>query len=122
MMCELIIALADDNRPEIIRLMKKAGYKSANMDEDAIYRYSKVSYDEDTPKLTGGKHIQLFLEDLQAKDPIESLPDQYILVGRASVILRGLAHTLHQSRSVAKLWKPIAVEVLRKEALIDVKN
>ena len=35
--CKLTIALADDNREDIIRLMKEAGYKSKYMDEENIY-------------------------------------------------------------------------------------
>lgn len=115
LMCKIIVALANDNRPEIISLMKEAGFKSKYMDEDVIYKYTKVSYDEDNDELTEGKHIQMFMEDLQGRDPILELPDQYIMVGRTSIMLRGLAHALRQSRSLAHAWKPIAEEVLRTE-------
>lgn len=37
------------------------------------------------------------------------------MVGRASILLRGLAHMLQQSRSVAKSWKPIAERVLKED-------
>ena len=115
LMCKIIIALADENKAEVIRLMKEAGYKSQNMVEDIIYLYAKVSYDEDNDELTGGKHIQLFMEDIQAKDPIEALPKDFIMVGRIRVMLRGLGHALHQPRSVAKAWKPIAERVLQED-------
>lgn len=114
--CKLIIALADDDRNEIIRLMKKLGYKSRDMDEDNIYLYAKVGYDQDNYELLGGKHIQVFMEELQAKDPIEALPRDLLMASRASIMLRGLAHSLHQSRSVAKAWKPIAEKVLKEES------
>lgn len=113
--CKLIIALADDDRNEIIRLMKKLGYKSRDMDEDNIYLYAKVSYDQDNYELLGGKHIQVFMEELQAKDPIEALPRDLLMVSRCSIMLRGLAHSLHQSRSVAKAWRPIAEKVLQED-------
>lgn len=115
LMCRIIIALANDDRTEIIRLMKESGFKSKYMDENVIYKYAKVSYDEDNDELTDGKHIQMFMEDLQALDPIEKLPEQFIMVGRTSIMLRGLAHALQQSCSVAKAWKPIAQQVLRDE-------
>ena len=123
------------------------------MDEEIIYLYTKVSYDEDNDALTGGKHIQVtcmcifcfpsslfkpyamitdvvltlnhflktasyiqvFMEDLQRRDAILQVPTDFIMVGRTSVMLRGLAHALHQSRSIAKAWKPIAERVLREE-------
>mmetsp|Transcript_21333 Transcript_21333/g.30895 ORF Transcript_21333/g.30895 Transcript_21333/m.30895 type:complete len:146 (+) Transcript_21333:1647-2084(+) len=116
--CKLIIALADDDKKDIIRLMKQSGYESQNMNEDIIYRFAKVSYDEDNDELTEGKHIQVFMEDLEGQDPIIHLPQQYIMIGRASVMLRGLGHALHQSRSVAKIWRPIAVRVLEEEGLL----
>lgn len=113
--CKLVIALADENREDIVRLMKEAGYRSKYMDEDNIYLYAKVGYDEDNDTLTGGQHIQLFLERLQSRDPIESLPRPFLMVSRCSTMLRGLGHALHQSRSIAKAWKPIAEKVLRDE-------
>jgi len=114
-MCEIIIALANDDKEKIVNLMKEAGFKSKTMNEDVIYKYAKVSYDEDNDELTEGKHIQMFMEDLQARDAIDKLPDQYIMVGRASVMLRGFAHALRQSRSIAQAWKPIAERVLQQE-------
>jgi aarF domain-containing kinase len=114
--CKLIVAMADDNRADIISLMKEAGYKSKYMDEDNIYLYAKVGYDEDNAALTGGDHIQIFMEKLQSKDPIETLPRPLLMVSRCSTMLRGLAHAVHQSRSIAHAWKPIAEKVLREEA------
>jgi len=115
LMCKLIIALADDNKSDIVNLIKEAGYESENMDEEIIYKHTKVSYDEDNAVLTDGKHIQVYMEYLQDQDPVRQLPRDFIMVGRVSIMIRGLAHALNQSRSVAKAWKPIAEKVLRHE-------
>lgn len=114
-MCRIILALANDNKQEVVELMKSAGFKSKNMDPEVIYKFAKVSYDEDNDELTEGKHIQLFMEALQAKDPIEKIPENFIMIGRQSVMLRGFAHALRQSRSVAQSWAPIAERVLKLE-------
>jgi aarF domain-containing kinase len=114
-LCKIIVALADDNRPEVVRLVKEAGFISKSMNAEVIYKFAKVSYDEDNFLLTDGKHIQLYMDDLFAQDPVEELPTNYIMVGRTSVILRGLAHALNQSRSLAKEWRPIAVSELKKD-------
>ena len=111
--CRIIIALDNDDREEVVRLMKEAGFKSQRMDPDVIFRYAKVSYDQDSKELTNGKHIQVFMEDLQSRDPIIQFPEKYMMDGRASIIRRGLAHALKQGRSVAKLWRPIAERVLK---------
>jgi aarF domain-containing kinase len=117
LLCQLIVALANEDKPEIVRLVKNAGYKSKYMNEELIYKYAKVSFDETSRELTDGKHIQVFMEELQERDPIESLPNEFIMVGRTSIMLRGLAHALQQPRSVAKAWKPIALHVLSEEKL-----
>jgi aarF domain-containing kinase len=112
---KLIVALDDENRDEAARLIQQLGLKTKHMDPDVHYQYAKVSYDQDNMKLLGGKHIQVYMEDLEAKDPIQQLPKDLIMVSRASIILRGLAHALHQNRSVARIWRPIAEKVLKEE-------
>mmetsp|Transcript_46586 Transcript_46586/g.69330 ORF Transcript_46586/g.69330 Transcript_46586/m.69330 type:complete len:94 (+) Transcript_46586:2-283(+) len=84
------------------------------MNGDNIYLYAKVGYDQDSHKLTGGQHIQLFMEALQSKDPMYELPKDWLMVSRTSIMLRGLAHALKQSRSVATIWRPIAERELTK--------
>ena len=140
--CKIIIALANENKDAVVALMTEAGFRSKRMDPNIIYLYAKVCYDEDNKELTNGKHIQLFMEDIQNMDPIIQLPStsvvnhciiicrtsntiltflyvavvaDYIMVGRASILLRGLAHMLQQSRSVAKSWKPLAERVLQED-------
>mmetsp|Transcript_13476 Transcript_13476/g.31324 ORF Transcript_13476/g.31324 Transcript_13476/m.31324 type:complete len:90 (+) Transcript_13476:1675-1944(+) len=83
------------------------------MSEDNIYLYAKVAFDQDNEKLTDGKHIQVFMEDLEKADPIVSVPRELFMVSRTSILLRGLAHALRQSRSIAEVWKPIAEKALK---------
>jgi predicted unusual protein kinase regulating ubiquinone biosynthesis (AarF/ABC1/UbiB family) len=75
--CKIIIALANEDKDLVVDLMKAAGFQSKNMDPDVVYLYAKVCYDEDNKELTNGKHIQLFMEDLQAIDPIIRLPSKF---------------------------------------------
>jgi aarF domain-containing kinase len=112
---KIVIALDDDDKDEVSRLVKVAGFKSVGMHPDVMYLYAKVAYDQDTKKLTNGKHIQLFMEELNSRDPIIEFPKEFLMVARTSIILRGLAHALHQSRSVAKIWRPIAERVLQED-------
>lgn len=113
--CKMIVALADDDKERICDLLKEAGYRSEKMDKDIMYKFARVAYDEDNEELTEGKHIQLYMEHLHDNDPVEHLPQQYIMASRVSILLRGLGHAVHQSRSVAKAWKPIAEKVLKDE-------
>ena len=111
----LVVALDDDNKDEIIRLMKEAGFKTKNMDPEVIYLYAKVSYDEINDNILEGKHVQYFMEDLEARDPIVELPRELLMASRCSLLLRGLACALHQNRRVATAWRPIAEKVLAME-------
>ena len=76
--CKIIIALAEENKETVVALMKEAGFQSKHMDPNIIYLYAKVCYDEDNKELTNGKHIQLFMEDIQNMDPIIHLPSKSI--------------------------------------------
>ena len=113
--CQIIIALDDNKKEEVVRLVREAGYRSESMHPEPMFLYAKVAYDEDNAEITHGKHIQLFMEDLHSKDPIISFPNEFLMIGRCSILLRGLAHALGQSRSVASIWRPIAERVLRED-------
>jgi len=112
----LIIALDEDNKEKIVELMKEAGMKTKNMDPEVIYLYAKVNYDTINDEILGGKHVQLFMEDLEARDPIVQLPTELLMASRCSILLRGLAIALHQNRRVAPAWRPIAERVLEQES------
>jgi aarF domain-containing kinase len=111
---KLIIALDEDDKDKIVELMKEAGMKTKNNDPEVFYLYAKVGYAEITEKILQGRHIQVFMEDLEKRDPIIQLPIDLIMVSRCSVLLRGLALALHQNRNVATAWRPIAEKVLRE--------
>ena len=112
---KLIIALDEEDVDEVVRLMKDAGMRTKKMDPEVIYLYAKVCYDEINDQILKGKHIQMFMEDLEAQDPIVQLPRELLMASRCSLIIRGLAQALHQNRSVAKSWRPIAERVLRED-------
>jgi len=112
---KLMIALDDDNKDEVVRLMIEAGMRTKKMDPEVIFLYAKVGYDLINDQILKGKHVQMFMEDLEAKDPIVQLPREFLMASRCSLIIRGLAQALHQNRSVAKMWRPIAERVLRED-------
>jgi len=115
LMCRILIALDDDDREEVVRLVREAGYKSRDMSPKNLFMYAKVAYDDDSSDVLNGKHLQILMEELNAEDPVEQFPTQFLMVARMSIILRGLAHALSQSRSVAKSWRPIAEKVLKQD-------
>jgi len=112
---KLIVALDDDNKDEIVSLMTQAGMKTYYMDPEVIYLYARLNYAEITEQILKGRHIQTVMEDLEKADPIVDLPRDFLMVGRCSILLRGLALGLHQNRNVATAWRPIAEKVLKED-------
>jgi hypothetical protein len=89
--------------------------KTKTMNPDVLYLYAKVSYAEINDEILKGKHVQLFMEELENRDPIVQLPKDLLMVSRCTLLLRGLAQALHQNRNVASSWRPIAERVLRDD-------
>ena len=54
-LCKIVIALANEDKKAIAKLMAEAGFKSKTMNEDVIYKFAKINYDEDNEELTEGK-------------------------------------------------------------------
>mmetsp|Transcript_61198 Transcript_61198/g.167789 ORF Transcript_61198/g.167789 Transcript_61198/m.167789 type:complete len:165 (+) Transcript_61198:1877-2371(+) len=65
---------------------------------------ARLYYDRNNKASTEGLHVQLYLEKLQAEDPIVSQADDYLMCGRVAVMLRGFGDALHQPRS---MWPPL---------------
>jgi len=63
-------------------------------------------------QLCAGRHIQQVLDDLQKADPVVAIAEEFVLVGRVCVMLRGLGFVLQQPRSTAVAWLPIAKQCL----------
>lgn len=89
--CQIIVALANKDKDTVVKLMKKAGYKTCYMHPNIMFCFATLFFDKDNAKLTEVKHIQLYMESLHDNDPVEHLPQQYIMAGRVSILLRGLS-------------------------------
>jgi hypothetical protein len=57
-----------------------------------------------------------YLDALERRDPQTRNSEDYVMVARCSLMLRGLGSMLNQHRSAAAAWAPIARKVLREEA------
>ena len=62
---------------------------------------------------TPTRAAQVYVEALNAADRTVTVGDDFVLVSRASLMLRGLGHLLTPHRSAAAAWAPIAERVLR---------
>lgn len=119
-LARLIVALARAPHPpqphhekEVARHMRALGWKSAKSDDAVTFANARLFFDRDDAIISGGKNTQAYIESLEARDRRVSLGD-FVLAGRASLMLRGLGHMLNQHRSAAQAWAPIAESVLKE--------
>ena len=99
----------------VAQRMLECGMETARRDPAVMYEYGRLYFDRDDKLVTRGRHVQAFLDGLEARDPQTRTSDDYVMVARCSMMLRGLGHILNQPRSAAKAWAPIAEKVLRDE-------
>jgi predicted unusual protein kinase regulating ubiquinone biosynthesis (AarF/ABC1/UbiB family) len=62
----LVIALDNDDKGQVVSLMQEDEMKTKHMNPDVIYLYAKVSHAEINGQILKGKHVQLFMEDLES--------------------------------------------------------
>ena len=61
-----------------------------------------------------GKNFQQFMEEMDKKDRTKSIPDQYVMVTRVCILMRGLGRLLKVPPiHLAEQWKPIALQALK---------
>lgn len=115
---KLVLAMARDNRKEIVRLMTdEIGYRTKYMNEDIIYRTAVFWNDRDTDDVTMGMDIHHFVEYLNNTDPPVTVNDEFIMCGRVSVLLRGVANAFGLRVRVTDYWKEEAAAYLRSRGI-----
>ena len=111
---KLIVALAEDDRSEIVRLFHdEMGIRTKHNDSDIMYRLACFFNDRDTDDVMQGLNIQLFLEDMDRRDPIVTQNDEFVMVARLSILMRGMGNAFHLKLRTAKAWEQQARQFLQ---------
>ena len=86
---------------------------------DSKYRDPNVAYllsafynDRDTDDVLQGKNIAEFVDWLEAKDPIRSIPEQFVMACRVSLLLRGLGKAFGMQFRMSEMWKSQAKTIV----------
>ena len=109
----MIVALNVDDRKRVVQALLDLGHRTKYCSEENLYTMAKLIYDSnDKERLKGYTNIQALLDDLQAQDPVVKVGEDYVLVGRVCIMLRGLGHILKQPRSTSDVWLPLAKRLL----------
>jgi hypothetical protein len=92
------------------------GFRTKYMNPDVIYDHCNIFFNIDDFESLGGTNVQTYLEKLQARDPMVSIAEKYLMAGRAALLLRGLGYALKYRIKAAEVWEPFALQMLREEA------
>ncbi len=115
---KLVLALYREDREEIVRLMTdEIGFRTKNMNKDVIYRTAVFWNDKDTKDVTLGMNVHKFLEYLEETDPPVRVNDEFIMVGRVSVLLRGMANAFGLRLRVSECWRHEAEAFLKSQGV-----
>lgn len=119
-MAKLIVALAKGTPERVAQIsMNELGVVTRSNLPDIHYRYAAFWYDRDTQDVTMGMNVHRFLEWMHETDPVVHLPDEFVMVGRISVLLRGMGAAFGLKVSVANEWRATAEELLRSQGLSE---
>eukprot|EP00285_Hemiselmis_virescens_P001141 CAMPEP_0173411638 /NCGR_PEP_ID=MMETSP1356-20130122/77523_1 /TAXON_ID=77927 ORGANISM="Hemiselmis virescens, Strain PCC157" /NCGR_SAMPLE_ID=MMETSP1356 /ASSEMBLY_ACC=CAM_ASM_000847 /LENGTH=180 /DNA_ID=CAMNT_0014373425 /DNA_START=13 /DNA_END=555 /DNA_ORIENTATION=+ len=114
----LIVALARGTPDRVSQIsMREMGVVTKHMNPEIHYKSAAFWYDRDD--VTNGMNVHKFLEWMHETDPIEVLPDEFVMAGRVSVLLRGMGAAFGLKVSVASAWVAYAEELLRSQGLSE---
>lgn len=110
----LIKAHACNDKSEVIRLhFDVLGTKTKYRNEEIGYLFSAFYNDRNSPDIVGKLNIKSFIDWLEAQDPMVQLPEQYLLAGRLSLLLRGVGNAFGLSIRMSKMWENEAYAFLK---------
>eukprot|EP01066_Platyproteum_vivax_P013805 Platyproteum_vivax@DN6233_c0_g1_i2.p1 len=113
-LARLIDALAVNNLEVAARIFSDdIGVKTTYKDPWALQSRALMCIDRDDTTILGGLNVQQFFEKLDTVDPVVSMPDDYVMAFRLSLLLRGMGYVLGYPVSTAKAWHKLALKVVK---------
>lgn len=115
---KLILALNRNDRAEVIRIVTEDGqFRTKYMNEDVIYRSMAFFHCRDTEDVLQGMNVSQFMDWMEKTDPIVQINDEFVMVGRVSVLIRGLANAFGFKVRVSDYWKEEAQNFLESQGI-----
>jgi len=107
--------LAKDDKDQVVDIFtNKMNMKGKYGKEDVVYRIACFWNDRQTQDILGNMNIPQFLDWAQSEDPVLSINDEYVLVGRVAVLLRGMGNAFGLHLRTSLYWKPYAERLLKQ--------
>ena len=112
----LMLHLSKGDVDGAFETMQEMGQRTKYGNKDITFKVASFWLDRDTPDIMtiDGKvhNIAEFLDALEAKDPVETVPDNLIMPGRMILLLRGLGMAFGMRLHMAQIFSPKAEEFL----------
>lgn len=96
----------------VVQRMREMDFRTTKNDPEIVFRLAQLYFDRDDRIVTEGMHVQEYVEYLSSNDAVDKINDDYVLIGRCALMLRGLGHALNQHRSTTHAWVPFARQIL----------
>ena len=62
------------------------------------------------------RNIQVFMDWMQAQDPVAAVPSEFVMAARVNILLRGIGAAFGLRMRVAPTWAPAAERLLLTHA------
>lgn len=95
---------------------KACGLRTKHRRADVRYRMCAFWLDRDSEDILQGMNLHDFMAWGEAQDPVLEYPEDFYLVCRCAVMIRGLALAFGVRMSTAEYWKAHAEAFLRDQA------
>lgn len=116
---KIILALSRNDRTEVLRIVKQdAEFRTKYMNDDVIYRSLAFFHCRDTEDILQGMNVSQFMDWMEKTDPIIKINDEFVMVGRVSVLIRGLANAFGFKVRVSDYWKDEAQKFLDAQGIV----
>jgi hypothetical protein len=115
---KMIMAHLHYDQDEAVRIAREEwGVRTKHSNARVGYLNSAFWNDRDTDDVCNGMNMHLFLDWLQAQDPMVYLPDAYIMPGRLSILLRGMGKAFGIRMRMSELWAAEADAFLKSQGI-----
>ena len=111
---KLVILLDDGKEKEVVAHVKMMGFETEHNDDYVLFKTIQVALDCDDKSFTGGKNLQMFMEEMNKRDKTSKIPEQHVMSIRVCVLLRGIATLLgHEPIHIAREWREYAERAIQ---------
>lgn len=118
MYAKLIIALSRDDRDEVVRIAREeSGFSTKFSNNDVTFRSMAFFHCRDTEDVLGGLNVSEFMEWMEKEDPVQNINDEFVMVGRVSLLLRGLANAFGIKVRISDYWCVEADKFLKSQGI-----